>query len=97
MALAGANALAQSATVQGQFLGKSVAPVLAIELDAAPARAQQATPAVTTATSATVASAAANNMGSLQRLQSLDGPSTYTGLSQSERNRSGFDPGYGSR
>lgn len=97
MTLVGASAMAQSTTAQGQYLGKSVAPVLAVELDAAPARAQQAAPAATTSTSATVSSAAASSMGTSQRLQSLDGPSTYTGLAQSERFRSGADLGYGMR
>ena len=97
MALLGASAMAQSTTAQGQYLGKSVAPVLAVELDAAPARAQQAVPASTTSTSATVSSAAASSMSTSQRLQSLDGPSTYTGLAQSERFRMGADLGYGIR
>ncbi|MBU3653253.1 MAG: hypothetical protein FGM44_09230 [Limnohabitans sp.] len=39
-----ASVCAQSATATGQFLGKPVNPVMAVELDAAPVRALPTTP-----------------------------------------------------
>jgi hypothetical protein len=91
-ALSSVAALAQSGTASNQYLGQTVAPVLAVELSAAPERAQTA-PASTSPTSSVVTPGAGNAVGTSERRQALDNPSTYTGLSQSEAFRNGSDIG----